>query len=77
MKLEETNLAPVVLFVFNRADHTRRTLEALEQNYLSKDTILYVYSDGAKNNATQDEILAIEDTRNVLREKTWCKEVLK
>ncbi|WP_257014128.1 CatB-related O-acetyltransferase [Winogradskyella undariae] len=75
MKLEETNLAPVVLFVFNRADHTRRTLEALEQNYLSKDTILYVYSDGAKNNATQDEILAIEDTRSVLREKTWCKEI--
>jgi len=30
------NLAPIVLFVYNRPDHTRQTVEALQKNELAK-----------------------------------------
>ena len=42
-------LAPVALFVYNRADNTRKTLDHLLANTLAKDTDLYVFSDGGKD----------------------------
>ena len=42
-------LAPVALFVYNRVDNTRKTLDALLANTLAKDTHLYVFSDGGKD----------------------------
>ncbi|MDR1874828.1 MAG: glycosyltransferase [Synergistaceae bacterium] len=41
--------APVAFFVYNRPDHTRRTLEALRVNRLASASSLIVFSDGAKN----------------------------
>ena len=40
--------APVVLFVYNRTDHTRRTVEALKKNILASQSDLYVFSDAPK-----------------------------
>ncbi|TAK64086.1 glycosyltransferase [Methylobacter sp.] len=45
------NQAPVALFVYNRPWHTRQTVEALLANAEAKDTDLYVFSDGAKNDS--------------------------
>jgi|GEM_PF-67464 len=42
-------LAPVVLFVYNRPEHTRRTVESLLGNRLAPHSDLFVFSDGAKN----------------------------
>ena len=42
-------LAPVVLFVYARPDHTERTLDALAKNELAADTDLIVYSDAPKH----------------------------
>ena len=42
------NIAPVILFVYNRPDHTIKTLSALENNILADQTTLYIYSDAAK-----------------------------
>ena len=33
---QENNLAPIVLFVYNRPDHTRQTVEALQKNEFAK-----------------------------------------
>lgn len=41
--------SPVALFVFNRADNTRRTLRALLANTLAPQTDLYVFSDGGRD----------------------------
>ena len=41
--------APVTLFVYNRADNTKKTLDALLANTMAKDTDLYVFSDGGKD----------------------------
>ena len=42
-------LAPILLFVFNRPDHTKSTLEALRNNTLASQSILYIYADAARN----------------------------
>ena len=41
--------APVVIFVYNRPDHTKKTIEALAENYLAKETDVFIFSDAAKN----------------------------
>lgn len=45
---ENRQLAPVILFTYNRPEHTRRTIEALAANELADRTELYVFSDAAK-----------------------------
>ena len=44
-------LAPIVLFVYNRPEHTKRTVEALLNNTLAKKSTVFVFSDGAKNDS--------------------------
>ena len=58
-------LAPVALFVFNRADNTRKTLEALARNTLALDTTVYVFSDGGKDEATW---ALVRQVRAIVRE---------
>lgn len=68
-------LAPIVLFVYNRPWHTFQTLNALSKNYLANESTLYIYADGAKPNATPTQHEALKETRSIIREKQWCKEV--
>ena len=41
-------LAPVIIFNYNRPDHSMRTWEALSHNTLAAETELYLYCDGPK-----------------------------
>ncbi len=41
--------APIALFVYNRPDHTRRTVDALRQNKLAGESDLIVFSDAPKS----------------------------
>lgn len=57
--IEQTDLqhtlAPIALFVYNRPEHTRRTVEALADNPLAKDSEIFIFSDAAKStNATEN-----------------------
>ncbi len=56
--------APVVLFVYNRPEHTKKTIEALQNNYLARETDLFVFSDGAKND---DAVPQVNQIRNYLK----------
>lgn len=67
--------APVALFVYNRPDHTRRTLEALSRNRRASETPLYVFADGPKPGATAEDRARIEETRAVVVSRTWTREV--
>ena len=49
--MAEKKTAPVILFTYNRPEHTRRTIEALAKNELAQDTELFVFSDAAKKGA--------------------------
>jgi len=46
------------------------------QNELADQSVLYIYADGPKENATEDQIKKIEDVRQLIKTKKWCKEVL-
>lgn len=58
------DLAPVVLFVYNRPEHTRRTVESLVANDLACQSQLFIFSDGAKNKADSG---MVEEVRHYLR----------
>ena len=75
------DLAPIVLFVYNRPDHTRQTVEALQKNELAVDSELFIYSDAAKNenaeqkvNEVREYIKSIDGFKKITiieREKNW------
>lgn len=71
-----SNLAPIVLFVYNRPWHTEQTLNALMQNKLANESALYIYADGAKRNATKETLDNIAEVRKIILRKLWCKEVI-
>ena len=68
-------LAPIILFVYNRPKHTSATLQALAANDLANESVIYIYADGAKENATPIDLKKIDDTRQVIKQHQWCKEV--
>ncbi|MBS1917784.1 MAG: glycosyltransferase family 2 protein [Bacteroidetes bacterium] len=70
-----TDLAPIALFVYNRPLHTRQTLEALSKNFLAEESTLYIFSDGPKNGAQTEDQKKIQEVRNTIRSKEWCKKV--
>lgn len=43
------HFAPIALFVYNRPEHTRRTLKFLKQNLQADESRLFIFSDGAKD----------------------------
>jgi len=57
-------LAPIVLFVYKRLEHTKRTVEALKKNVLAKESDLYIFSDGAK---TEKEYNNVREVREYLK----------
>ena len=57
--------APIALFVYNRPDHTRRTLEFLAKNDQARQSNLYVFSDGPRSE--KDESLVLE-VREVIKD---------
>lgn len=69
------DLAPIVLFVYNRPVHTSKTLNSLLANDLADQSHLYIYSDGPKPDAPEEELRKIHDVRRLIREKQWCKEI--
>jgi precorrin-6B methylase 2 len=69
------DLAPIVYFAYNRALHARTSLEAIKNNYLADSSSLYIYADGPKEDASEEELNKIKETRKVFREQKWCKEV--
>lgn len=72
---QDMELAPIVLFVYNRPWHTKQTLEALSKNTLADESILYIYADGPKKDILAEDLAKIQETRQVVKEKQWCKEV--
>jgi hypothetical protein len=55
------SLAPILLFTYNRPSHTSQTLEALLNNKLSKESELFIFSDGYKNNEDKKEVLKVRE----------------
>lgn len=55
------NLAPIALFVYNRPQHTERTVKFLKQNDLAADSRLFIFSDGAKSESDADKVAEVRE----------------
>jgi hypothetical protein len=66
------NLAPIALFVYNRPEHTRRTLAYLQKNLLADESRLFIFSDGPKTEADKDKV---DEVRALANEVTGFKSV--
>jgi len=58
------NLAPVILFVYNRPEHTKQTVEYLSKNRLAESSKLFIFSDGPKNGKDKQKV---SEVRNYLK----------
>ena len=58
------SFAPIALFVYNRPEHTRQTLEALRENGLARQSDLFVFADGARSHS---QVAAVEAVRKLIR----------
>jgi hypothetical protein len=67
-------LAPIVLFVYNRPEHTERTLLALKKNKLANESKLFIFSDGPKENASSEQLEKIKQVRSICHQQQWCAE---
>lgn len=67
------DLAPIALFVYNRPLHTKKVLEALENNVLASESTVYIFCDGPKENSTLDNQKNIAKVRELVKKKNWCK----
>ena len=66
------NLAPIIIFTYNRPWHTQQTITALKENALATGSELFIYSDGAKG---ENERRKVEDVRDYLKTISGFKQV--
>ncbi|HEY0897019.1 MAG TPA: sugar transferase [Sphingobacteriaceae bacterium] len=53
--------APIALFVYNRPEHTRRTLKFLQQNRLAEESRLFIFSDAAKTPGQAGQVAEVRE----------------
>ncbi|EPK6163586.1 glycosyltransferase family protein [Providencia stuartii] len=70
--MNKSDLAPVILFVYGRPTHTRRTIDALLINPEASSTDLIIYSDGPKNN---EDLVLVNQVRDIVKKVTGFKSV--
>ncbi|MCK5320476.1 glycosyltransferase [Candidatus Parcubacteria bacterium] len=66
-------LSPIVLFVYNRLEHTKKTVESLQKNKLASKSELYIFSDAPKDlNATKN----VQNVRNYIKSIAGFKNII-
>lgn len=65
-------LAPIALFVYNRPEHTRRTIAHLQKNVLADESRLFIFSDAAKTDA---DVAKVEKVRELIKNVAGFKSV--
>lgn len=68
-------LAPIILFVYERPDHTRKMIEALAKNNLAKESEVYIFSDNAKKSKDNEKVKEVREYINTIPEKSYFKKV--
>jgi len=60
-EINHPTLAPICLFAYSRLNETRLTIEALQQNFLAADSVLFIFSDMAKEEQDKDRVKWVRD----------------
>ncbi len=69
------NYAPIIIFVYNRADHFTQTYTALAACKEAKDSDLFIFSDGAKNEAGKEKVNEVRAAVAAIRDAGDFKSV--
>lgn len=64
--------APILLFVYNRPEHTRRVIESLKANAEAADSELFIYADQAR---PETDIQQVSEVRRLIRSTDGFKQV--
>lgn len=64
--------SPIAVFTYNRPELTKKCISSLQRNKLADQSVLYVFSDGAKNDLDK---IKVEETRTFLKQVSGFKEV--
>jgi len=71
-------LAPIILFTYNRPEHTKQVLNALAQNMEAKHSSLFIFSDAAKQNATEAATNKVKEVRKIINaERRFAKIIVR
>lgn len=65
-------LAPVIVFCYNRPDHITQTLAALKKCRLAQQTKLYIFSDGPRS---EKEAAVVNEVRSIVKAVDGFKSV--
>lgn len=68
-------LAPIIVFAYNRPDHLFKTLNALAKNTLANQSELFIYCDGAPQNALEVQIAKINKVRQIAHAASGFKTI--
>ena len=66
-------LAPIVLFVYNRLDHTKKTIDKLKNNSLAVDSEIFIYSDASKGT---EDLVEVSRVRNYIKSINGFKKII-
>ena len=64
--------APILLFVYNRPEHTRRVIESLKANAEAADSELFIYAAQARS---ETDIQQVSEVRRLIRSTDGFKQV--
>ena len=68
----KNSLAPICLFTYNRLEETKQTVEALKNNFLAKQSELFIFSDGPKY---IDNTLEVDSVRAFVKTISGFKKI--
>ena len=63
---------PIALFVYNRQEHTRRTIDALKQNSVACESDLIIFSDAPRSEV---QAKAVREVRQYIRQIDGFKSI--
>lgn len=66
--------APIALFTYNRPDKTRTVMESLLQNAEAKDSDLFIFSDGPKNEKAVEGVKANREYLHSLKDSLLSRD---
>jgi hypothetical protein len=69
---DQSDLAPIALFVYNRPEHTQKTLESLRRNALALRSDLFIFSDAARHETNASSVRKV---RQLIREVSGFRSV--
>lgn len=54
--MKTATYAPICLFTYNRLEETKRTIDALKNNFLAVKSELFIFSDGSKSSNSKEKV---------------------